>query len=813
MLTGLTFVQAAQHETPNPSLSPAATQRAFLNRYCVTCHNEKLNTAGLMLDKMDVENISVGAEAWEKVVGKLRTAAMPPAGLPRPDKAAYDSFATYLETALDKAAETKFNPGRPAIHRLNRAEYANAVRDLLGLEIDAQSLLPADESGYGFDNNGDVLSVSPMLMDRYISAARQIDRLALGDVTIRPVTSKYDVPKFFWQNERVSEDLPFGSRGGIAVHHNFPLDGDYLLQIHLQNRRGHIIGLAKQHQLDVRLDGTRIKLVLLGGETKGKAGLDINGIPIIIEEPDQDKVEAGLQFRLPVKAGERTIQVAFLDEGLATEGMQRPTSVQFLATYGWGQKNDSLLDPGVASISVSGPFDVKGSGETTSRQKIFVCRPAGEGNEQVCAKQILSTLARRAYRQPVTDQDVQGLLNLYKSGRSGGFEAGIGRALQGILVSRKFLFRIERVPANVPPDTPYRISDLDLASRLSFFLWSSIPDDQLLDLAARGKLKDRAVLQQQVQRMLADPRSKAIVDNFGGQWLDLRSVRSSAPDENIFGDFDESLRKAFQVEMELFLDSMIREDHPVPELLNANYTFVNERLARHYGIPDIYGSHFRRVILTDEARMGLLGKGSILLTTSFPNRTSPVLRGKWVMGNILGTPPPPPPPNVPDLQDDDKSQRLTMRQRMEQHRANPACASCHSRMDPIGFALDNFDAIGRWRNNEMNQSWNGFESEITSTPVDASGVLPDGTKFSGPAGLQKVLLSHPEQFVATVTEKLLTYALGRGVDYTDQPYVRQIMREAAANHYRWSAIVLGIVKSAPFQMRMSGDQPTAVALR
>jgi hypothetical protein len=650
-----------------------------------------------------------------------------------------------------------------------------------------------------------------MLMDRYISAARQIDRLALGDVTMRPATSKYDVPKFLWQSERMSEDLPFGSRGGIAVHHNFPLDGEYLLQIHLQNRRGHIIGLAKPHQLDVRLDGNRIKLVAIGGETKGKVVLDINGNPII-EEPDQEKVEAGLQFRIPVKAGKRTMQVAFLDEGLAPEGMQRPLSVQFLATYGWGQKNDSLLDPGVASISISGPFDAKGSGETPSRQRIFVCHPTGEGNEQACAKQILSTLARRAYRRPVTDEDVRGLLDLYKSGRSGGFDAGIGRALQGILVSRKFLFRIEGVPANVPPDTPYRISDLDLASRLSFFLWSSIPDDQLLDLAARGKLKDREVLQQQVQRMLADPRSKAIVDNFGGQWLDLRSVRSSAPDENIFGDFDESLRKAFQVEMELFLESMIREDHPVPELLNANYTFVNERLARHYGIPDIYGGHFRRVTLTDEARMGLLGKGSILLTTSFPNRTSPVLRGKWVMENILGTPPPPPPPNVPALQEDDDSQRLTMRQRMEQHRANPACASCHSRMDPLGFALDNFDAIGRWRTNEMNQSWNGFESEITITPVDASGVLPDGTKFNGPTGLQKVLLSHPEQFVTTVTEKLLTYALGRGVDYTDQPYVRQIMREAAANDYRWSALVLGIVKSAPFQMRMSGDQPTATAL-
>ena len=795
-LAGVTYLQASQQGPSSPSPSPGSAERALLNRYCVTCHNERLKTAGLMLDKMDVEKVSEGAEVWEKVVRKLRTGAMPPAGMPRPDEAAYDSFAGYLETALDSAAAAKPNPGRPAVHRLNRAEYGNAIRDLLALEIDAESLLPADDSGYGFDNIGDVLSVSPMLLDRYMSAARQISRLAIGDPTIRPSVKSYDVPKFSLQDDRVSEDSPFRSRGGIAIRHHFPLDGEYLLKIRLKRNGGryggNIVGLGEPHQLDVRLDGARIKLFTIGGNPDLKP----------------EEVEAGLELRFQAKAGVHVAGIAFPDTRVAPEGMFQPPLAE-LQTTGWGPKSDNLRDPGVESVSIAGPYDVRGSGDTPSRDKIFACRPSGAQDEEFCAKKILSTLARRAYRRPVTDTDVEDLLSLYRAGSSRGLEAGIDMALQGMLVSPEFLFRIERDPPNLTPATAYRISDLELASRLSFFLWSSLPDEQLLNLAEQGMLKDREVLEQQVRRMLQDSRSKALVENFAGQWLNLRSLRSVEPNTDIFPDFDENLREAFQTETELFFESMLREDRSVLDLLNANYTFVNERLARHYEIPNIYGSRYRRVTLIDEARMGLLGKGSILLVTSHPNRTSPVLRGKWVLENILGAPPPSPPPNVPDLQETKDTERLTMRQRMEQHRANPVCASCHARMDPLGFALENFDAIGKWRAIETFQSWNGYDTLITRNPIDASGLLPNGTKFQGPAELRKILLSHPEQFVTTVTEKLLTYALGRGVEYYDQPAVREIMREAVRNDYRWSALILGIVESEPFQMRMSAERMTA----
>ncbi len=780
-LIGVVCLQASQQGPSGPNSSAGSAERVLLNRYCVTCHNERLKTAGLMLDKMNVEKVSEGAAVWEKVVRKLRASAMPPAGMPRPDKAAYDSFAGYLEAALDSAAATKPNPGRPAVHRLNRAEYGNAIRDLLALEIDAESLLPADDSGYGFDNVGDVLSVSPMLLDRYMSAARLISRLAIGDPTIRPSVKTYDVPKFSLQDERASEDLPFWSRGGIAVRHHFPLDGEYFLRVHLQeNRDASIIGLGEPHQLDVRVDGARIKLFTIGGNPDLKP----------------EEVEAGLELRFQAKAGVHVLGVAFPDTGVTPEGMFKPP----LAKLQLYDRNRTKGDPGVESVSIAGPYDAKGSGETPSRAKIFVCRPNGAQGEEPCAKQILSTLARRAYRRPVTERDSEILLGFYKAGqRNGGFEAGIGMALQGMLVSPEFLFRIERDPPNLTPGTAYRISDLELASRLSFFLWSSLPDEQLLDLAEQGKLHDREVLKQQVQRMLRDSRSKALVDNFAGQWLSLRSLRSASPDADTFLDFDEDLREAFQTETELFIESVLREDRSVLDLLNADYTFVNERLARHYGIPNIYGSRYRRVKLTDEARMGLLGKGSILLVTSHPNRTSPVLRGKWVLENILGTPPPPPPPNVSDLQETKDTESLPMRQRLEQHRANPVCASCHARMDPLGFALENFDAIGKWRATET----------AARIPIDTSGLLPDGTKFQGPVELREILLRHPEQFVTTVAEKLLTYALGRGVEYYDQPAVRQIMREAVRNDYRWSAIILGIVESVPFQMRMSAEQMTA----
>jgi len=771
--------------------SPASgtDYRGLLNRYCVTCHNSKLKTAGLMLDTLDVGRVTDNAEVWEKVIRKLRTSAMPPAGLPRPDKAAYDSFATYLEGALDSPAAAKPNPGRPGIHRLNRAEYANAVHDLLALDVDGEALLPADDSGYGFDNMGAVLSVSPLLLERYMSAARQISRLAIGDPSIRVPVTNYDISLRRWQNDQASEDLPFWSRGGIAIRHYFPLDAEYAITIRLQKAAGTVVsGLGSPHQLDVRLDGARLKLFTLGGKTE--AGGPSDGL----------KPEKGLEIRVTARAGAHLLGVAFLNEGTLRDGMLKPPLIGLTLE----ERSPTNGDPAVESVSVSGPQNAKAPGDTPSRRKIFVCHPAGvtDGapgrDEEACAKQILSGLARHAYRRPVNSQDVETLLGFYRDGRRDrSFEPAIGMAIEGLLVSPEFLFRIERDPPNVAPGTAYRISDLDLASRLSFFLWSAPPDDQLLDLAGRGRLHDGEVLQQQVVRMLADARSKALVGNFAGQWLALRSVRDATPDPNAFAEFDESLREAFATETDLFLTSMLREDHGVLELLNSNYTFVNERLARHYGIPNIYGGRFRRVTLTDDARKGLLGKGSILMLTSQPNRTSPVVRGKWVLENILGSPPPPPPPNVPPLAEGKDAERLTMRQRMEQHRANPVCAGCHAQMDPIGFAMENFDGVGKWRSTEA------------QVAIDASGTLPDGTKFQGPAELQKILLNRPELFVTTVTEKLLTYALGRGLEYYDQPTIRSIMRDAARNNYRWSALILGIVKSAPFQKRMAREQTLA----
>lgn len=790
VLAGACYLRAAALQSPTPGLDNASQHRATLNLYCVTCHNEKLKTAGLMLDKADIEHISDSAPVWEKVVRKLRTRAMPPSGLPRPDLATYDSLAAYLETELDRSAAANPNPGRPAMHRVNRAEYTNAVRDLLGIEIDAASLLPTDESGYGFDNIGDALSVSPMLIERYMSVARQISRLAVGDPTIHPASETYKIPTFTPQDDRVSDDLPFGSRGGTAVHHRFPLDGEYVLKIRLQRSNiAGVFGLGEPHQLDVRVDGSRIKLFTIGGISKAKQEASgSQAEPQKVEEPD-----AHLEVRFTAKAGTRVVGVAFLNQTAEQEGMLLP-HLETNKIYDGGAYDDPAID----SVSISGPFGAKGSGETASRRKIFVCRPAGSADADTCAKKILSTLARRAYRRPLTASDVQALMRLYREGKGEGFEAAIGLALEGILVSREFLFRIERDPANAAPNTAYPVSDIELASRLSFFLWSSIPDDTLLTVAEQRKLKDPAVLDQQVQRMLRDPRAKALVSNFAGQWLQLRSIRSVAPDPATFPGFDEALREAFQKEAELFFESLLREDRSVVDLLNANYTFVNERLARHYGIPNVYGSRFRRVTLTDETRMGLLGKGSILMATSYANRTSPVLRGKFVLENVLGTPPPPPPPNVPALQDNKGAQPLTMRQRMEEHRKNPVCASCHSQMDPMGFALDNFDGTGQWRATEG------------STPIDPSGTLPDGTKFDGPVGLRKVLLSRADSFVMTVTEKLLTYALGRGIEYFDEPAVRKIVRDAAPSNYTWSTIITGIVKSTPFQMRSAGVTESVV---
>jgi mono/diheme cytochrome c family protein len=804
---------------PTQDNSPASTYRAVLDRYCITCHNEQVLTAGLAFEKLDVSNVSRAAAVWENVVDKLRTGAMPPAGMPRPDQATYDSWAAYLETALDRAAAASPQPGRPAIHRLNRAEYRNAIRDLLAIDIDVESLLPADDSGYGFDNIADLLSVSPVLLERYMSAAGKISRLAIGDGAMHPVLATYRVPPLLMQDERMSEDLPFGTRGGLAIRHDFPVDGEYVIKIRLRRTHngnindGRIIGLAEPHQLEVRLDGTRIKLFTIGGKyaVRSRSGREeflrlesASSLKTSTKKgPEGDTyeytVDKGLEVRFPAKAGPRLLGVDFVNESSEPEGAFRPRLAALYSLEGYEDTPERVKEvpPALDEVIIEGPYNARGPGETPSLRKVLVCRPAGSEDEIPCAEKILGTLARHAYRRPVNDRNIRILLSLYKAGRrEGDFEAGIETALQGILVNPEFLFRIERDPANLAPGTPYRITDLELASRLSFFLWSSIPDDRLLDLAVAGKLKDPGVLEQQVRRMLADSRSKALVSNFAGQWLYLRNIRKVVPDPGVFPDFDENLRDAFERETELFLESNLREDRSVLDLLNADYTFVNDRLARFYGIPNVYGSSFRRVTLSGEERRGLLGQGSILTVTSYANRTSPTVRGKWLLENVLGTPPPPPPPDVPSLKEEntENGRVLTMRQRMEEHRANPACAVCHTRMDPLGFALENFDAIGKWRTAEGN------------TPIDASGVLPDGTKFDGPAGLRKVLLSHPEEFVTTVTEKLLTYALGRGLEYYDAPAVRKITREAAAGNYRWSSLILGIVKSVPFQMRMSKPQ-------
>ena len=776
----------------------------MLNQYCVTCHNERLRTAELTLDTADINHVPEGQAVWEKVVRKLRTGAMPPAGMPRPNPAAAAALASYLEKELDQAAAGHPNPGElPAFHRMNRAEYANAIRDLLAVEIDAESLLPADDSGKGFDNLAALLPVSPLLTERYMAAASTISKLAVGDPQASPVSEIYRVSEMVLQDERMSEDLPFGSRGGMAARHNFQSDGEYVLKVRLQrNGDGYVRGLLNgPHLLDARLNGSRVKLFTIeSAKDKGRSGplWTHNGPEHRGDtEPYEYSADQNLEVRFNAKAGTGVVGVSFLKDPSESEGILLPDPIYAdYVDYKGGDPDYPGARIAVEGITITGPYNSHGIGDTPSRQKIFSCHPTRTEEEGACARTILSSLARRSYRRPVRNEDVEPLLHLYQATRGEeSFEAGIRTALQRILISPQFLFRIERDPAGVAPGTPYRLSDIDLASRLSFFLWSSIPDDELLSLAEKGRLSDPAVLDQQVRRMIADSRSQALVDNFAGQWLLFRNVGRISPDPDLFPDFNENLREAFRRETELFFGSNVHEDRPVAELLTADYTFVNERLARHYGIPNVYGAHFRRVHVSDESRHGLLGQGSILTVTSRANRTSPVLRGKWVLDNILGTPPPPPPPNVPALKESGADiSKLTIRQRIEQHRANPVCASCHSRMDPIGFALDNFNPIGQWRTTDG------------SAPVDASGALADGTKFDGPAELRKVLLLHPEQFAMTVSEKLLSYAVGRDVESYDMPALRQILREAAPSDYRWSSLLIGIARSTPFQMRRS-EQP------
>ena len=782
-------------QTPATPVPTTDGDRALLDRYCVTCHNDRTLTAELSLQGLDLQHVGTNAEEvelWEKVVRKLRTRAMPPPGRRRPTEPEYERVTTRLETALDAAAATVLNPGRrSALHRLNRTEYTNAIRDLLALEIDGRSLLPADDSGYGFDNIADVLSISPMLTERYLSAARKISRLAVGDTTLAPSTAVFAVDKYLKQDGRVSDDLPFGSRGGLAVRHTFPVDGEYVAKIYLSRTYdGRVRGLASPHQLEVRLDGTLIEALTTGNPLPD----DDDGTPR--RRDYRNAPDDGQEVRFTAGGGPHLFAVSFVDQASVLEGMRRPhyavTSYEFAG--------DQTVDPGVGRVELRGPYNVTGRGDTPSRRAIFTCRPPADAvgfdpDEVACAREILGALGRRAFRRPLTDADLEMLLGFFHMGRAvGDFDAGIEMALRRVLVSPDFLFRRERDPAGVAPGTPYTISDLELASRLSFFLWSSIPDDALLDRAERGALRRPGALEVQVARMLADPRAGALVDNFGGQWLYLRNMALVSPDPYAFADFDANLREAMAREMALFLDSQIREDHSVLELLMSDQTFVNQRLAEHYDMPNIYGNHFRRITLSDELdpRRGLLGKGSLLTVTSYAHRTSPVVRGKWLLENVLGTPLPPPPPSVPALTENDESGEppKSMRERMEAHRANPVCASCHRVMDPLGFALENFNGIGRWRT-----------TSEAGTPIDAAGELADGSPVEGPASLRSALLKRPENFVTTVTEKLLTYGLGRGVEYSDAPDVRRIVREAAADDYRWSALIAGIVRSVPFQMR------------
>ena len=773
----LTLSSPASQQSRLPA-APAAPYRALLDQYCVTCHNERAKTAGLMLDKMDLAHIAESAETWEKVIRKLRGGMMPPTGRPRPANDEAYKLISWLEMSLDRAGIAKPNPGRATIHRLNRTEYGNAIRDLLSLQVDVSELLPADDESNGFDNIADVLKLSPSLLEQYLAASRKISSLAVGSPSMPPVTQRYAMPPDISQEDHI-EGLPLGTRGGMLIRHNFPLDGEYDFRIFLlRNIVGYMKGLEWPHQLEITVDGERVFLAAVGGEEDNKMS-DANFAAAA------DAIDARLKTRISVKAGPHDVGVAFIRKNSAEydEPLEPHTRDHDL------QNMNGI--PLVEHMDITGPYDATGAADTPSRRKIFVCRPANAADETPCGKKIISALSRRAYRQPISAADIVLLMTFYQFGRShGNFEAGIENALTFLLTAPKFLFRTESDPPNLPPGGIYQVSDTDLASRLSFFLWSSIPDDELLNLAGQGKLKDPAILDQQVKRMLADRKSNALVRNFAGQWLFLRNLQSSHPDGHEFPNFDDNLRQSFRRETELFFESIMRENRSVLDLLNANYTFVNERLARHYGIPNIYGTRFRRVTLTDQTRMGLLGQGSILTVTSYPNRTSPVLRGKWILENILGTPPPPPPPNVPPLKEnDDNAKPRSVRELMEEHRKSPACAGCHAVMDPLGFSLENFDGIGEWRTKDQ------------SGPIDASGQLADGTKVEGPVTLRQALLKHPEQFVGTVTEKLLTYALGRGLEFYDMRVVRGIVREAAPNDYKFSSLIMGIVRSTPFQMR------------
>ena len=770
-------VGEAQQPTTGASPSAASPEKTLVNQYCVACHNSTAKTADLALDTISSETVDRHPQVWEKVVRRLRARQMPPAGIPRPDEDTYNAVIASLEASLDSNATVHPNPGRTdTFRRLNRTEYQNAIRDLLALEVDVAALLPGDESSHGFDNVT-VGDLSPTLLDGYISAAEKISRLAVGLPSRSPGGATIRTPPDLTQEEHI-EGLPIGTRGGAVVLYTFPLDAEYDIELRLTRERNeHIEGLTEPHEIELLLDRERVELFTIRPPPRGES---------------HDMADRHLKTRIPVKAGPHTLGVAFLKKPSALIETERQPYQAHFNFY-----RHPRIQPALYSISIIGPYAAEGPGDTPSRRRIFVCRPADPSKEEGCAKQILSTLMRRAYRRSVDDTDLERPLKFYREARAqgspnGGFDTGIEMALSAILVSPQFLFRVEQDPEGVAPDTAYQLSGLALASRLSFFLWSSIPDDELLEAAVRGELKNPAVLDKQVRRMLADPRSSTLVSNFGSQWLYLRNLASIRPDMRLFPDFDDNLRQAFRRETELFFESIVREDRSVLDLLKSDYTFLNERLAKHYGIPNIYGSRFRRIALSpDSKRGGLLRHGSILTVTSYATRTSPVIRGKWVLENILGIPPPPPLPDVPALDGNTIAAHLSVRERLAEHRDNPACASCHNLMDPVGFPLENFDAVGRWRTVDG------------TAPIDASGSLFDGSKFDDISGLEEALLRRPEIFVGTITEKLLTFALGRGVEPYDGPAIREVVRRAKANDFRFSSLILGITASTPFQMRRS----------
>jgi hypothetical protein len=756
-----------------------APARAVLDRYCVTCHNQKTRTAGLALDTLDLAHVDAQPATWEAVVRKLRTRAMPPQGMPHPDEATVTSLTSWLTAELDRAAVAP-DPGRPLLRRLNRAEYGNVIRDLLALDVDVRSLLPADDSAFGFDNNADLLVISPSLLERYLAAADRVSALAVGDPSTPPGSDTYYTRGDQSQSQQL-EALPLGTVGGIGVRHVFPLDGEYQFQVALVRTNLEATrGLEQEHQLEIAIDGERVFLGAIGGAAEAGQTGTIN--------EKSDATDARLRVRVKVKAGPRLVTAAFIRKIAENTNRLHPFLRSNAGTY------DSTGRPHLKSLTVTGPFNPTGPGDTPSRRRVFVCQPANTSSEEPCARRILTTLARRAYRRPVDGSDVAPLLAFYREGRrQGTFETGVQLALRRLLASPTFVFRVEENPVALPAGAVARVSDVELASRLSFFLWSSMPDDALLDLAASNRLHQPAVFEAQVRRMLADPKADALVQNFAGQWLQIRNLQNIAPNTDEFPDFDNNLREAFRRETELFFQSVVREDRNVLDLMTADYTFVNERLARHYGLPGVYGSQFRRVTLTDDNRRGLLGKGSILLVTSHADRTAPTLRGKWILENLLGTPPPAPPGNVPPFEQTAGPKPRTIRERMEIHRANPSCAGCHRSMDALGFTLENFNAVGAWRTRDAGQE------------VNAQGTMADGEAVVGVGGLRGALLKRPEGFVETLTEKLMTYGLGRGLQYYDMPVIRGILRESAAQDDRFSSIVLGIAKSTPFQMRRKAE--------